>query len=204
MGDMSPQDRLNQPRRPWLYAGIGLLSVAAITGAAFGADVLVNANAEPGIAIIGDSPEPTPTVEPNIDPVAVIAAPGVVELAVTLDGSGSTDADGTIESYAWNFGDDSNAVGVAASHTYAGAGTYTVTMTVSDDGGGWNSTTVDVTVAAPPPPPPPAPSGPIKCPAGSQANSGDGPNDTSCFPEICFHIVLPDPAHPECVTAFKP
>lgn len=50
----------------------------------------------------------------------------------------------------------------------------------------------------------PAPSGPIKCPAGSQANSGDGGNDTSCFPDICFHITLPDPAHPECVTAFKP
>ena len=47
-------------------------------------------------------------------------------------------------------------------------------------------------------------SGPVKCPAGSQANSGDGVNDTSCFPEICFHITLPDPAHPECVTAFKP
>lgn len=46
--------------------------------------------------------------------------------------------------------------------------------------------------------------GPIKCPAGSQANSGDGGNDTSCFPEICFRITLPDPAHPECVTAFKP
>lgn len=46
--------------------------------------------------------------------------------------------------------------------------------------------------------------GPIKCPAGSQANSGDGGNDTSCFPEICFHLVLPDPAHPECVTPFKP
>jgi hypothetical protein len=44
----------------------------------------------------------------------------------------------------------------------------------------------------------------VKCPAGSQANTGDGGNDTSCFPDICFHITLPDPAHPECVTAFKP
>lgn len=49
----------------------------------------------------------------------------------------------------------------------------------------------------------PAP-GPTKCPAGSQANSGDGESDTSCFPDVCFHIPLPDPAHPECVTAFKP
>jgi hypothetical protein len=49
-----------------------------------------------------------------------------------------------------------------------------------------------------------SPTGPIKCPAGSQANSGDGPNDTSCFPTICFHIQLPDPGHPECEVAFKP
>jgi hypothetical protein len=51
---------------------------------------------------------------------------------------------------------------------------------------------------------PAAPSGPTRCPAGSQANSGDASGDTSCFPEICFHLVLPDPAHPECVTPFKP
>lgn len=50
----------------------------------------------------------------------------------------------------------------------------------------------------------PTASGPVKCPAGSQANSGDGPNDTSCLPEICFHIQLPDPAHPDCETPFKP
>jgi len=46
--------------------------------------------------------------------------------------------------------------------------------------------------------------GPIRCPAGSSANSNDGVNDTSCFPDICFHIPIPDPAHPECDTAFKP
>jgi len=51
---------------------------------------------------------------------------------------------------------------------------------------------------------PAAPSGPTRCPAGSQANSGDASGDTSCFPEICFHLVLPDPAHPECVTPCKP
>lgn len=49
-----------------------------------------------------------------------------------------------------------------------------------------------------------APAGPIKCPAGSSANSGDGPNDTSCFPDICFHSVLPDPNLPQCDVAFKP
>jgi len=46
--------------------------------------------------------------------------------------------------------------------------------------------------------------GPVRCPAGSQANSNDGTNDTSCFPVICFGITVPDPAHPECDVAFKP
>lgn len=49
-----------------------------------------------------------------------------------------------------------------------------------------------------------AATGPVRCPAGSSANSNDGVNDTSCFPDICFHIPVPDPAHPECDTAFKP
>jgi hypothetical protein len=46
--------------------------------------------------------------------------------------------------------------------------------------------------------------GPIRCPAGSSANSGDAGNGTSCFPDICFHIALSDVTHPECVTPFKP
>lgn len=49
-----------------------------------------------------------------------------------------------------------------------------------------------------------APSAPIRCPAGSSANSNDGVNDTSCFPDICFSIAVPDPAHPECDVAFRP
>jgi membrane protein involved in colicin uptake len=51
---------------------------------------------------------------------------------------------------------------------------------------------------------PSAPAAPIRCPAGSQANSNDGVNDTSCFPTICFTIKVPDPNHPECDVAFKP
>lgn len=53
------------------------------------------------------------------------------------------------------------------------------------------------------PVPPPAPE-PIRCPAGSTANSSDGVNDTSCYPTICYSILVPDPAHPECDKAFKP
>lgn len=57
---------------------------------------------------------------------------------------------------------------------------------------------------AAPPAAPAHPAAPVRCPAGSMANSNDGTNDTSCLPTICFSILVPDPAHPECDTPFKP
>ena len=42
------------------------------------------------------------------------------------------------------------------------------------------------------------------CPEGSFASTGDETGDTSCLPEICRHIMLPDPVYPECETPFKP
>jgi PKD repeat protein len=70
-------------------------------------------------------------------------------LAVSVDGSGSTDPDGTISSYSWNWGDGTPAgSGVTATHTYAAAGTYTVTLTVTDNDGGTDVETSSVTVAA--------------------------------------------------------
>lgn len=47
-------------------------------------------------------------------------------------------------------------------------------------------------------------SGPVLCPPGSQANSSDGYNDTSCFPSVCFTISVPNPDYPECDVAFVP
>jgi PKD repeat protein len=47
----------------------------------------------------------------------------------------STDADGTIASQAWDFGDTQTGGGNTASHTYAGPGTYQVTVKVTDNGG---------------------------------------------------------------------
>ncbi|WP_353648549.1 PKD domain-containing protein [Nakamurella sp. A5-74] len=71
-------------------------------------------------------------------------------LVASVDGSGSSDPDGTVASYSWNWGDTTPAgSGATATHTYAAAGTYTVTLTVTDDRGG-KSTPVSkqVTVSA--------------------------------------------------------
>ncbi|MCW2527026.1 MAG: wcoG [Pseudonocardiales bacterium] len=70
----------------------------------------------------------------NQVPVAAFAAT-VNNLTVAFDGSGSTDADGAIASYAWNFGDGTTGAGISASHTYATAGTFTATLTVTDNQG---------------------------------------------------------------------
>ena len=64
----------------------------------------------------------------------------------------SADGDGTIASWAWSFGDGSNATVQKPSHTYAAGDTYTVSLTVTDDDGATATTSQDVSVTAPPPP----------------------------------------------------
>ncbi|GAA1732208.1 hypothetical protein GCM10009809_29630 [Isoptericola hypogeus] len=69
-------------------------------------------------------------------------------LTVSLDGSGSSDGDGSVESYAWDFGDGEAGTGATTSHTYDAAGTYQVTLTVTDDDGADGALSQDVTVSA--------------------------------------------------------
>ena len=86
----------------------------------------------------------------NQQPTARISAPttGAEGVAVTFDGSGSSDADGTIANYAWDFGDNTGgATGAQASHAFA-AGTYTVTLTVTDNAGATDSASMQIVISA--------------------------------------------------------
>ncbi|GLI38623.1 PKD domain-containing protein [Geobacter hydrogenophilus] len=87
----------------------------------------------------------------NLPPTANAGADKVVTVnqAVTFTGTG-TDPDGTIASYAWNFGDGTTGSGASATKTYTTAGTYTATLTVTDNAGATASDTVLVTVQAAP------------------------------------------------------
>jgi chitodextrinase len=72
------------------------------------------------------------------------------DLSCSFDGSGSTDPDGTVVGYSWNFGDGGTASGVTANHTYAAGGDFTVSLTVTDDGGATDADSQLVSVTAPP------------------------------------------------------
>jgi PKD repeat protein len=70
--------------------------------------------------------------------------------SVSFDGSASTDPDGTITSYAWDFGDGGTGTGSTRAHTYAAYGTYAVRLTVVDSDGFSASTTKSVRIHAVP------------------------------------------------------
>ena len=74
---------------------------------------------------------------------------------VNFNGTRSTDPDGVILRYLWDFKDvyPVGATGATATHRYKAPGTYYPTLTVFDDRGASASTTVTVTVSGPPRPP---------------------------------------------------
>ena len=82
-------------------------------------------------------------------PIAALTATNV-GATYTFSAAGSTDTDGEIAGYAWDFGDGSTAEGVDVEHTYTAPGSYTVTLTVVDDAGNEATATHEVVVPATP------------------------------------------------------
>ena len=58
---------------------------------------------------------------------------GPAPLVVSFNGAGSSDVDGSIVSYQWDFGDFTTGNGVVTSHTFTSPGVYPVKLTVVDD-----------------------------------------------------------------------
>ncbi|WP_440945645.1 S8 family serine peptidase [Methanosarcina sp. T3] len=88
----------------------------------------------------------------NNPPVAEAGGPytGGTGTALAFDGSASSDSDGSIVSYEWDFGDGNTSSDMNPENTYSTAGTYTVTLTVTDNENavGTDTATVEVTEAS--------------------------------------------------------
>jgi PKD repeat protein len=94
------------------------------------------------------SQDVTTGAAPNRAPTAAFGSQTAVR-SVTVDGSGSSDPDGTIASYSWNWGDGSpDGSGVSASHLFTTDGSYTVTLTVTDNEGATGTVAKSLTVTA--------------------------------------------------------
>lgn len=79
------------------------------------------------IAIVPDQP---PHAAFSSSPSPALRGEGIA-----FDGRGSSDADGSVARYEWDFGDGSVGSGPTPRHSYAFAGTYTVTLTTTDNEG---------------------------------------------------------------------
>ncbi|GAB6040917.1 PKD domain-containing protein [Endothiovibrio diazotrophicus] len=90
-----------------------------------------------------------PSNESPVASFSMAPSAGVAPLTVVLDGSGSTDPDGSIINYVWNTSDGQTARGISSTLTFSSAGNYVVTLTVVDDEGATHQSTQSVSVVAP-------------------------------------------------------
>jgi PKD repeat protein len=101
------------------------------------------------IVMVGAACTPDPGGGPgNQAPIAVASATptsGNVPLSVAFDGTGSSDPDGSIVSYAWDFGNSTSGTGATPSATYTAGGVFNATLTVTDNSGATATSTVTIT-----------------------------------------------------------
>ena len=95
------------------------------------------------IPIGSSSGQPTARIASN-------TTTGVAPLAVQLDGRGSSDPDGSLAFYNWEFGDGTTASGIAVNHVYATPGSYTARLTVIDNQGNQATATLAINVTEQP------------------------------------------------------
>ena len=77
--------------------------------------------------------------EPQNNPPIASFTYSCTNLECSFDGSGSSDSDGSIDMYFWNFGESESSTVQNHEYTYSSEGSYDVTLTVKDNGCATNS-----------------------------------------------------------------
>ena len=86
--------------------------------------------------------------DPPIVTISVNPLTGTAPLTVSFDASGSSDVEGVLTSYSWDFGDGGSGSGGSVNHIYTGAGTYTAILTVTDTEGATATASGTISVAS--------------------------------------------------------
>ena len=73
---------------------------------------------------------------------------GNAPLTVNFDALASSDSDGSIVSYSWDFGDGTSGSGQNPAHIYTQTGNFTVVLTVTDDDGATATASQTLTIGA--------------------------------------------------------
>lgn len=119
------------------YASLGRFSLSG----SWPAGTVVNQ--APIASTAGTSPAPSSTG----------SITGTAPLTVNFVGSNSSDPDGIVAGYLWDFGDGTTSTLANVTKTYQAAGNYSATLTVTDNSGATAVATLLVAVGATPPPP---------------------------------------------------
>ena len=91
---------------------------------------------------------------PNEPPTAKFTpkpTTGQAPVLISFVPTGSSDPDGEIVQYAWDFGDGKKVIGRVANHTYAAPGNYVAKLTVTDNEGAVDEATFEVIITGPVP-----------------------------------------------------
>ena len=70
---------------------------------------------------------------PSVSPIARMNVSQTSRDAIDVDARGSTDSDGQVTDYLWDFGDGTYATGSHVHHVFSAPGTYRVNLVVRDD-----------------------------------------------------------------------
>ena len=109
-----------------------------------------------GLIIIGTNNSPTALFDFNC-----------TDLVCNFDATASSDSDGSIDNFLWDFGDGNQSEGVTVTHTFASAGSRDITLSITDNSGNLATSVQSVTVEQPVTPEPE--------PSGSSSGGGGLP-----------------------------
>jgi chitodextrinase len=99
-----------------------------------------------GILRVGAAALPTENLPPEANASCGTCKARKRRQSVQFSSAGSSDSDGSIVAYLWDFGDDKTSTDANPSHTYRRSRTFTVTLTVTDNDGATDSATVTVEI----------------------------------------------------------